>query len=87
MRLFLGSIGNRKPLAYAEAAIEAAHTLNMKSQAKFALTCGPDRRLFVRRFNCNNRINMDEWIATFTAKSDPGWLAGEIANAQWGVAA
>ena len=87
MRLFLGSIGNRKPLAYAEAAIQSAYELSPRTQAKFALTCGPDRRLFVRRFNCNNRINMDEWIATFTAKSDPDWLAGEIANAQWGEAA
>lgn len=80
MRMLLGNIESRKPLAFAEAALLAAYEISPRSQAKFALTCGADRRLYVRRHNCNNHVNKAEWIATFTSKADPDWLAEEIAG-------
>ena len=86
MKMLLGNIESRKPLAFAEAALLAAWECSPRSQAKFALTCGPDRRLYVRRYNFENRINQSEWIATFTRKADPDWLAEEIEAAR-GVAA
>lgn len=82
MKMLLGNIESRKPLAYAEAALVAAYEISPRSQAKFALTCGADRRLYVRRHNENNRVEKSEWIATFTAKADPDWLAEEIADAR-----
>ena len=79
MRLLLGNIGSRSPLDYAEAAIVAADEISPRSHARFALTCGKDGRLWVRRFNQNNPVNSAEWLATFDRKSDPDWLADEIA--------
>ena len=82
MKTLLGNIESRKPLAMAEAAIEAACEASPRSLGKFALTCGPDRRLFVRRCNQATPVNMAEWVATFTRKADPDWLADEIAEAR-----
>ena len=69
MKVLLGNINSRKPIDFAEAAALAAWECSPRSQAKFALTCGPDRRLYVRRYNFENRINQAEWIATPRAAS------------------
>ena len=82
MKVLLGNINSRKPIDFAEAAALAAWECSPRSQAKFALTCGPDRRLYVRRYNFENRINQADWIATFTRKSHPDWLAEEIEAAR-----
>ena len=87
MKILLGSIGSRSPLAMAEAAIVATEEVCCNAKARFALTCGPDRRLYVRRHNANNRVVQSEWIATFNRKTDPDWLAEEIAAARYGEAA
>lgn len=83
MRQLLGNIEARSPLAFAEAAIDAANEISPRSsKARFALTCGVDRRLWIRRNNEKNPVNKLEWVATFTRKADPDWLAEEIEAAR-----
>lgn len=83
MKLLLGNITSRRPLAFSEAAILAAWEASPRSsKARFALTCGLDRRLYVRRYNKDNPVKPSEWVATFTSKADPDWLAEEIEAAR-----
>lgn len=74
----LGKAGVHRPLQLAERAIEIADTSSKSANAKFCVLLEFTGRLYVER---RHNSHASEVVATFDRKSDPDWLADEIAFA------
>lgn len=82
-RLYLGLLGRTKPLEMAEAAIGHAALLAPTSKDGIFAIVRDGLRLYARRnsdrYNARP-IEPAEWVASYTRKSDPDWLAEQIEN-------
>lgn len=81
MTITVGTIGLSTPQEIAARAIHWADEANDAPQTKFALHLGSRQKVLVTRVG-HKKVMPDGWIATFTKRSDPDWLAEEIANAR-----
>lgn len=82
-RTFLGVLGKTPPLEMAEAAIDHAALLSPSGQTGRFAVVRDGVRVYARRNSTryNARpVEVREWIATYTRKSDPDWLAEQIEN-------
>ena len=82
-RLYLGLLASALPLLLAEAAIAHAALLSPTSNAGAFAIVRSGLRLYARRnsdrYNARP-IEPAEWVASYTRKSDPDWLAEQIEN-------
>lgn len=83
MTVSVGTIGLSTPQEIATRAIHWADEANDAPQTKFALHLGPRQKVMVSRVK--RRVEPDGWIATFTKRADPDWLASEIQGASNGA--
>lgn len=77
MSRYVGKLGLSTAIEIAERAVNAADSMRVSSQARFALCLDDNARYHVIPWG--GRVKpLPGWVATFNRKSDPDWLAGEI---------
>lgn len=83
MTVCVGTIGLSTPQQIAAKAIFYADDTSCNPGTKFALHIAARNRVRVSRIG-GRKVPPDGWIATFTKRADPDWLAEEIEGASHG---